>query len=121
MRRSRAKTERLVADMGGGAALPRKNGELVFEEPWESQAFGMAIALYQQGRYDWEEFRRRLIAEIGSWEASGEDERAVWDYYRHWLASLEALVKEKGFVSEEEIEQRAREYVSGARDEHRHH
>lgn len=120
-RRSRAKTERLVADMGGEAALPRRNGELVFEEPWESQAFGMAVALHQQGRYNWEEFRRRLIAEIGEWESSGEDERAVWDYYRRWLASLEALLEEKGFVSGEEIEQRTHEYLSGARDEHHHH
>ena len=51
LRRSRAKAERLVADMGGTAALPRKNGELVFEAPWESQAFGMAIALYERNGF----------------------------------------------------------------------
>ncbi len=68
LRRSRAKAERLVADMGSTAALPRKNGELVFEAPWESQAFGMAIALYEQGLYDWEEFRERVFSEIGALE-----------------------------------------------------
>ncbi len=120
VRRSRAKTERLVADMGGAAALPRKNGELVFEAPWESQAFGMAIALYRQGHYDWEEFRQRLISQIGDWEGSSEDERAAWEYYRHWLASLEDLVKEKGFISEEEIDRRTAEIVSAQEDEHNH-
>lgn len=120
MRRSRAKAERLVADMDGAAALPRRNGELVFEAPWESQAFGMAIALYHQGHYDWEEFRQRLISEIGDWERSGNDEREVWDYYRHWLASFEALVKDRGLLSEGEIEERTAEFVSEARDEHHH-
>ena len=121
LRRSRAKAERLVSDMGGTAALPRKNGELVFEAPWESQAFGMAIALHEQGYYDCEEFRQRLISEIGEWERSDQEERAVWDYYRHWLASFEALIKDRGLLSEKEIEVRTSEYVSGAREEHHHH
>jgi len=121
LRRSRAKAERLVADMDGTAALPRKNGELVFEAPWESQAFGLAIALYERGHYDWEEFRGRLISEIGDWERSEEDEREVWDYYRRWLASFEALVKDRGLLSEQEIEERTSEVVSGARDEGHHH
>jgi nitrile hydratase accessory protein len=121
LRRSRAKAERLVADMGGTAALPRKNGELVFEAPWESQAFGMAIALYERGHFDWEEFRGRLISEIGGWERSEEDEREVWDYYRHWLASFEALVKERGLLSEQEIEERTSEFVSVARDDDHYH
>jgi nitrile hydratase accessory protein len=120
LRRSRAKAERLVADMGGTAALPRKNGELVFDAPWESRAFGMAIALYDQEDYDWEEFRQRLISEIGDWERSDQDESAVWDYYRHWLASFEALIKDRGLLSEEEIRKRRAEFVSGARDEHHH-
>ncbi len=120
LRRSRAKAERLVADMSGAAALPRRNGELVFETPWESQAFGMAIALSDRGFYDWEEFRQKLISEIGDWERSDEDERAVWNYYRHWLASFETLVKERGLLSEGEIDERASEFASGARDDHHH-
>ncbi len=111
----------MVADMGGTAALPRRNGELVFEAPWESQAFGLAIALYERGYYDWEEFRGRLISEIGDWERAEEDEREVWDYYRRWLASFEALVKDRGLLSEQEIEERTSEFVSGARDDDHHH
>jgi nitrile hydratase accessory protein len=118
LRRGRARAERLVAGMGGTATLPRKNGELVFDAPWESHVFGMAIALYERGHYDWEEFRGRLISRIGDWESSDQDERAIWDYYRHWLASLEALVKDSGLLSEEEIRERTAEFL--AKDEHHH-
>ncbi|HET9317868.1 MAG TPA: cobalt chelatase, partial [Vicinamibacteria bacterium] len=52
--------ERVVAVMEGHAALPRKNGELVFDEPWQGRAFGMAVALHEGGAYDWEEFRQEL-------------------------------------------------------------
>src|SRR5262249_16321508 len=56
---------RLVANMEGAIAVPRKNGELVFEAPWEGRVFGMAVALYDQRHYAWEEFQRSLIDEIG--------------------------------------------------------
>ena len=42
--------ERLAAADGGAAAPPRSNGELVFEAPWESRSFGMAVAL-SEARY----------------------------------------------------------------------
>ena len=53
--------DREVALMRGETALPRKNGELVFEAPWQARAFGMAVALAQQGRYAWDDFRCQLI------------------------------------------------------------
>ena len=53
---------RLLADLD----VPRSNGELVFSAPWESRAFGMAVALHEQGAYDWDAFRDRLVAEIGA-------------------------------------------------------
>ena len=58
-----------VVDAGAPAAPPRSNGELVFEEPWESRAFGLAVALHDAGVVDFEAFRAQLIAEIGAWEA----------------------------------------------------
>ena len=58
-----------VAHMEGVAALPRRNGELVFDEPWESRAFGLAVTASEAGAYEWEEFRQGLIAEVASWEA----------------------------------------------------
>ncbi len=41
--------DRGVSDLTGDEALPRKNGELVFNEPWEGRAFGLAAALTEGG------------------------------------------------------------------------
>lgn len=113
-----AQTERLIADMEGTAALPRQNGELVFNAPWESRAFGMAAALYEQGRYQrWDEFRERLIAEIAAWERRQQQHEEPWNYYARWLAALERLLVEKGLLSKEEIELRTAEFASGGHDE----
>lgn len=105
-----------VGQMDGPAALPRKNGELVFEAPWESRAFGLAVAMSDQDQYAWEDFRQRLIAEIGAADASG----APTSYYERWLAAFESLLLERGFVSQQELEQRTQEYASGARDDDDH-
>ena len=40
--------------MTGRPRLPRANGELVFEAPWQSRAFGIAIALVERQASDWE-------------------------------------------------------------------
>jgi nitrile hydratase accessory protein len=113
-----AAAERLIGRMEGTAALPRQNGELVFNAPWESRAFGMAVALYEQGRYQrWDEFRERLIAEIAAWERHHREHEEPWNYYERWLAALERLLVEKGLLSQEEIELRTAEVASGSRDE----
>jgi len=49
-------------DIDGLAAPPRANGELVFAEPWESRAFGMAVTLSEAGVFRWAEFQAALIA-----------------------------------------------------------
>lgn len=98
-----------IASMQGQAALPRRNGELVFDAPWQGRAFGIALGLHEAGVYDWEEFRQRLIQEVGA------DEQR--DYYEHWLAALERLAVERGLVTAGEYERRVAEYRSGERDE----
>ena len=101
-----------LLDSAGPAAPPRDNGELIFAAPWESQAFGLALALQEAGRIDWEDFRQSLIAEVGSWEAS-HSPQDEWSYYRCWLRALERLVGERGLVPAEEL--RARVAVLAAR------
>jgi hypothetical protein len=56
--------ERIAADLNSPAAIPRRNGEPVFNEPWESRAFGIAVAICERGLFTWDEFRDQLIAEI---------------------------------------------------------
>jgi nitrile hydratase accessory protein len=95
-----------LLDSSGPAAPPRDNGELVFAAPWESRAFGVALALHDAGRMDWEEFRQALIAEIGAWEAahpSGDG----WSYYECWLRSLERMISGQGLVGAGDLRARA--------------
>jgi nitrile hydratase accessory protein len=79
----------VVADPTAPAAPPRSNGELVFEEPWESRAFGVAVALHDAGVVDFEAFRARLIEVIGEWEQSHDGAGEGYRYYERWLAALE--------------------------------
>jgi nitrile hydratase accessory protein len=55
----------------------------------------MTMALHARGLFEWEEFRARLIAEIGAWERAHPD-RAAYRYYACWLAALESLLAAKG-------------------------
>ncbi len=90
------------------ADAPRRNGELVFEEPWQSRAFGIVLALAENKTCDYEEFRQRLMATIGHWDKKNAATPGdVYHYYEHWLASLERLVTERGLLSEDEIRHRA--------------
>jgi nitrile hydratase accessory protein len=117
----RSVADALVADAEGRAAPPRSNGELVFDAPWESRAFGIAVALSERGTFEWEAFRQRLIAEIGEWEgARSPDDAAVWSYYERWLASLEQLLVADAVLSEAEIEERAEELEHHDAHEHDH-
>jgi nitrile hydratase accessory protein len=94
----------------GPAAPPRANGELVFAEPWESRAFGMAVTLYEAGAFAWPEFQAALIARIANWEADHGEE--PWSYYQHWLGALEDVLAADGTVRAEEIAARAGELAA---------
>ncbi len=96
-----------VAYLDGEAALPRKNGELVFASPWEGRAFGLAVLLSDKGAYAWNEFRERLVWEI----ANGDDA-----YYESWLDALQSLLLARGVVTADEVSQRADEYMRLERD-----
>jgi nitrile hydratase accessory protein len=93
-------------DIEGPAAPPRSNGELVFAEPWESRAFGMAVSLYEAGAFTWPQFQAALIARIRTWETSAAVDEP-YDYYRLWLAALEDVLADLCAVSTDEVTTRA--------------
>jgi nitrile hydratase accessory protein len=93
----------LQLDVEGPAAPPRSNGELVFAAPWESRAFGLAMALHDGGLFEWESFRQQLIKAVARAEASG----GGFSYYRCWLEALETLLGAEGLVSTSAVEERA--------------
>ena len=98
---------RVANDISGPAAIPRRNGEPVFNEPWESRVFGAAVVLCERGLFQWDELRDRLIAEITSADAAHDSSAASSSYYERFLAALERLLVEKGICATDEIEQLA--------------
>jgi nitrile hydratase accessory protein len=78
-------------------SLPRDDEGPVFREPWEAQAFAMALALHARGLFTWPEWAATLGAEIKRAAAAGDPDTGE-TYYRHWLNALERLVAEKGIA-----------------------
>ena len=78
-------------------SLPRDDEGPVFREPWEAQAFAMALALHERGLFTWPEWAATLGAEIKRAAAEGDPDTGE-TYYRHWLNALERLVAEKGIA-----------------------
>ena len=62
------------------AAPPRDNGELVFEAPWQSRAFGVVADLVDAGSFSWNDFRQQLLGAIQAWEAPDRADKPPWDY-----------------------------------------
>jgi nitrile hydratase accessory protein len=77
--------------------LPHDDAGPVFEEPWQAQAFALAVKLSEQGHFTWKEWATALAAEIRAAGERGEDDDGS-RYYHHWLAALERLVAEKGLT-----------------------
>jgi nitrile hydratase accessory protein len=107
-------------DVDGPAAPPRSNGELVFEAPWESRAFGVAVALSEGDAFEWGRFRQELIAEIGAWEREHGEHGPGWSYYERWLASLEHVLLADGLLGRAEIEARMADLEEHDDHEHDH-
>jgi nitrile hydratase accessory protein len=74
----------------------------VFREPWEAQAFAMALTLHDRGVFTWSEWAAALAAEIKRAQAAGDPDTGE-TYYRHWLATLEGLVATKGVSTRETL------------------
>lgn len=87
-----------LLDVDGVAAPPRRNGELVFEAPWQSRVFGLCGAIVETCfAGDREPFRQQLIAVIAA-----DPDRPYWE---SWTIALQRLVVETGLLDEDSIEQ----------------
>ena len=103
---------------------PSDNGEPVFKEPWEAQAFSLMIALHESGVFSWDEWSEALSQAIhrglhpggvnddvervgeGPGERMGEKEERGDSYYQHWLVALEHLAIAKDLSEAGELAQR---------------
>jgi nitrile hydratase accessory protein len=82
--------------------IPRDEQGPLFREPWEAQAFAMALALHQRGLFTWSEWAATLAEEIKRAQAAGDPDTGE-TYHHHWLATLERLVADKGVASGETL------------------
>jgi nitrile hydratase accessory protein len=79
--------------------LPRDADGPVFAEPWQAQAFALAVRLHEQGAFTWSEWAETLAAVLA--EAGPADDGSR--YYEHWLAALERLVSAKRLAEPDEL------------------
>jgi nitrile hydratase accessory protein len=77
--------------------LPRDEGGPVFAEPWQAQAFALAVKLSEQGYFTWKEWAAGLAEELHAAAMRGEPDDGS-RYYEHWLTALERIVTAKGLT-----------------------
>lgn len=77
-----------IAQMTGPEALPRRNGELAFDTPWQGRVFALAVALTRPPCIGWDRFRTHLVAAIHA--------RPDTSYWECWVQALEHLATDMG-------------------------
>jgi nitrile hydratase accessory protein len=98
--------EAMRAAVDAVAPLPRDvDGEPVFTQPWQANAFAMTLILYERGVFSWPEWAATLGAEIKRAQAAGDPDDGS-TYYQQWLAAIERLTVEKGLTTAGELDNR---------------
>jgi nitrile hydratase accessory protein len=77
--------------------LPCNETSRVFAEPWQAQAFALAVQLSARGHFSWSEWSAALGEELraNACSAVGDPES---NYYRCWVTALERLIASKGIA-----------------------
>jgi nitrile hydratase accessory protein len=96
-------------------ALPRDDRGPVFAEPWQAQAFALAVTLSRQGYFTWKEWASELAATLRAAADRGEPDDGS-RYYDHWLATLERVVMAKGLADQATLIARKDAWTAAYRD-----
>ncbi len=94
-----------IPEFGSLARLPHLSRDAdgpVFAEPWQAQAFALAVKLSEQGHFTWKEWTAVLADELKATANRGEPDDGS-RYYHHWLAALERLLTAKGLADPEAL------------------
>ncbi len=94
--------------------LPRDEGGPVFAEPWQAQAFALAVRLSAQGHFTWKEWAKTLAEELKAAADRGEPDDGS-RYYEYWLSALERLVTSKRLADDAELLTRKEEWADAYR------
>jgi nitrile hydratase accessory protein len=94
--------------------LPMDQEGPVFAEPWQAQAFALAVKLSEQGHFTWVEWASALADELKAAADRGEPDDGS-HYYHHWLAALERMVTSKGLSDAAMLQARKRDWAEAYR------
>jgi len=95
------------------SALPRLPVDAegpVFREPWEAQAFALAVRLSEEGAFSWPEWAKALAVALAA-DPADDGGR----YYQHWVAALEKLVARSGLANVTELDDLKRAWAEAYR------
>jgi nitrile hydratase accessory protein len=98
-----------MSDLSLLPKLPCNEEGPVFAEPWQAQAFALAVELSKAGHFTWTEWAAALAEELARQEDDGSR------YYEFWLSALEKLVLRKGLESEKSLRQRKEAWADAYR------
>ena len=87
--------------LAASSHLSRDAEESVFAEPWQAQAFALAVKLSEQGHFTCKEWAAALADELKATSHGEPDDDPR--YYHHWLAALEHLLTAKGLADPEAL------------------
>ena len=90
--------------------IPRDADGPVFSEPWQAQAFALAVHLSGEGAFTWAEWAEALARQL-----AGDPTDDGTRYYEHWVEALEALTAGRGFAAASEMAERKAEWAEAYR------
>ena len=86
----------------------------MFAEPWQAQAFALAVRLSDRGWFTWKEWSAALAEELKAAADRGEPDDGS-RYYHHWLAALERLVTARGMTDHSALDARKEAWAEAYR------
>jgi len=95
-------------------SIPRDEEGPVFAEPWQAQAFALAVKLSEQGHFTWKEWAAALADELKAAADRGEADDGS-HYYEHWLTALERLAMQKGLTDKQALDDRKEAWADAYR------
>lgn len=69
-------------------------GDPVFAEPWQAEAFALTVHLHERGLFTWSEWAEALSTEVKRPHRNPDGH----DYYDAWVEALSSLLENKGIA-----------------------
>ena len=91
-----------LSETSASGPLARRDGEPVFDEPWQAQALALAFNLIDQGVFSNAQWSEKLGAELARAQARGDLDDSQ-TYYRSVLIALENLLASSGRIPTETL------------------